>query len=224
MVPAQRTAFKGIYETGPLKKLLEDPGNLRYAGWDLTTGGQARIVKGEYLEIKNAERKLLRLYEDGSFFVRVAADQDYLAWGRNEENFQRAPRLNPLAVIEFSLNFTLLCSELAKHFQPVPTSVDLKIEIRNAFFRTSKLYMIPGAISTFRYQSDSERKLAPESSTRQTIRVPTEQLTSSPQSVAFSLVQRIYAWFGIATEYIPYVSINDSTRYIDENLIRNVKS
>src|SRR5258708_21094788 len=134
MVPVEKTSFKYLFETGPLKALLENPGELRYAGWDLTTQGQARIVKGHYLELKSAERKRLQVYEDGSFFVKVSADQDYLSWGVNEETFRSALRLNTLALIEFTLNFCILCARLIKHLEPEPSQVDLNVEIQNAFF------------------------------------------------------------------------------------------
>ena len=105
MVPLQTTSYRNFFEDGPLKSLLEKPGQLRYAGWDLTTNGPRKIIKGDYIELTSAERKRIQVYEDGSVFVRVSADNDYLSWGQSESNFRETPRLNTLALIEFSLNF-----------------------------------------------------------------------------------------------------------------------
>jgi hypothetical protein len=41
--------------------LLENPGSLRYAGWDLETRDTARIVKGEYLEVSLGDLKTIQL-------------------------------------------------------------------------------------------------------------------------------------------------------------------
>jgi hypothetical protein len=89
MVPFQTTSYKNFFEAGPLKSLLENPGQLRSAGWDLTTNSHAKIIKGDYIELTSAERKRIQVYEDGSVFVRVSADNDYLSWGLNDNQFPR---------------------------------------------------------------------------------------------------------------------------------------
>src|SRR5271170_186 len=141
MSPRGKTAYKQFFEPGDLKKIIEDPGQIRNAGWDLTTGERARIVNGEYLEVASAERKRIRVYNDGSVLVRVSGDEDYLSWGQNAQTFDRAPRLNTLSLIEFTLNFCKLCSRLVVLMEPRPREVDLKVEIKNAFFGQSKLFL-----------------------------------------------------------------------------------
>jgi hypothetical protein len=220
MVPLQTTSYKTLFESGPLKSLLENPGQLRYAGWDLTTNGQAKIIKGDYIELKSAERKRIQVYEDGSVFVRVSADNDYLSWGLDDNNFREMPRLNTLALIEFSLNFCRLCSALTKYMKPQPREVELKIEIRNAFFDKSKLFLIPHPVSTHWYTVADDRWVAPESSTTRRLTVATQQLQSRPDVVAFLLVRQIFLWFGVTTE-IPYSSSEQDLKFIDENKIRN---
>jgi len=143
MTPRGDSSFKNFFETGPVMELLENPGELRYAGWDLKTRDRARIVKGEYLEVKSGERKLIRLYEDGSLIVRAGAGADFLGWGRGDAEFGQKPRLNPVAVIEFTYNFANLCGRLVKLLEPIPKAVVLRIDIRNAFLQNSRLYMIP---------------------------------------------------------------------------------
>jgi hypothetical protein len=224
MVPLEITAFKDFFDAGSIRKLLENPGQLRYAGWDLTTSGQARIVKGEYLEIRSAERKILRLFEDGSFIVRVSAGEDFLSWGQNETNFKQSPRLNPLAIVEFTLHFVKLCAELVGHLHPIPTTVELKVEIRNALFESTGLYLNPHSVIHQAFAFDMDRHYAPEPSMRKEIRVSTEDLRAWPAAKAFSLAEKIYTWFGLAPNQIPYVSNKDDVRFIDEELIRNARS
>jgi hypothetical protein len=224
MVPLQTTSYKNFFEAAPFKSLLENPGNLRYAGWDLTTNGPARIIKGDYIELTSAERKRIQVYEDGSLFVRVSADSDYLSWGLNDSDFRETPRLNTLALIEFSLNFCRLCSALTKFMEPQPTEVELKVEIRNAFFDKSKLFLIPHPVSTRWFLYTDERCVAPEPSTTRRLSVATEQLQRRPDVVAFLLVRQIFLWFGASPDTIPYSSSENDFKFIDENMIRNSRS
>jgi hypothetical protein len=221
MVPVGTTAYRNFFDVGPLKSFLESPGQLRSSGWDLATRGKARIMKGEYLELTSAERKRIQLYEDGSLFVRVSADQEYLSWGLNEATFRQMPRLNTLAVIEFTLNFCKLCSGLVKYMDPEPSQVLLKIEIRDAFFADSKLFLIPHPVSTNWFRFTEDKHIAQEPFTTRRIPVPIEQLKSRPDVVAFLLIRQIFLWFGAPEEKIPYASAEGNLKFIDENQIIN---
>lgn len=221
MAPLQTTSYKHFFEAGPIRSLLENPGQLRYAGWDLTMNGPAKIVKGDYIELTSAERKHIQVYEDGSVFVRVSADNDYLSWGLNDNNFRETPRLNTLALIEFSLNFCRLCSALTKFMEPQPTEVEFKVEIRNAFFEKSKLFLIPHPVSTHWFMYTDNRFVAPEPSATRRLSVATELLRSRPDVAAFLLVRQIFLWFGASPDTIPYSSGEADLKFIDEDMIRN---
>ena len=60
--PSARVRLRGLFERGPLKELIENPGTLRYAGWNMETQQESRIVKGEYLEIVLGDWKTIQLY------------------------------------------------------------------------------------------------------------------------------------------------------------------
>lgn len=220
MTPVEKTAVKNFFEPGELKNLLEDPGQLRYAGWDLTTRDTACIIKGEYMEVTSAERKRIQVYEDGSVFVRVSADQDMLSWGQNTQTFDQRPRLNTLALIEFTLNFCKFCSRLIPLLEPPPRQVSVKVDIRNAFFSESKLLLIPYTVSSWAFVTTDGRREAPESSMSRKIVATSDQLQTRPDIVAYMLLKQIFYWFG-ATEEIPYTSAAHGLRYVDENLIIN---
>jgi len=88
-------------ENGPYYELLKNPSYLRYSGWNLRTLDTPRLKRGDYWEVTNGERKLLRLYSDGSFVAAASADQDFLGW-RQEE---KPAVLHALAAIEFVYEF-----------------------------------------------------------------------------------------------------------------------
>jgi hypothetical protein len=225
MTPRGRTAYRQFFEPGDLKKIIEDPGQIRNAGWDLTTRDHARIVNGEYLEVASAERKRIRVYEDGSVLVRVSGDEDYLSWGQNSQAFDQAPRLNTLSLIEFTLNFCKFCSRLVELMEPRPHEVDLKVEIKNAFFGQAKLFLIPCPVSNWVFTMTDDRHQAPEASMTRKISVATDELRTSPNSAAYMLLRQIFYWFGVDRNEIPYTSpTSNGTRVVDENLIINSRS
>src|SRR2546426_470349 len=130
-IPTSRTKFVDLFSDGPAKKLLEKPGGVRHSGWDLQTLDAARIVEGEYLEVRNGDRKVVDLYETGVLLVRAAATDDLLAWG-SAESHPDTLRLNPLAVIEFTYSFVELYRKFIEILSPQPALVTLRLQIENA--------------------------------------------------------------------------------------------
>jgi hypothetical protein len=225
MTPSDRTSYQRFFELGPIKTVLENPGQLRPSGWDLITRDRARIIDGKYVEVKSAERKRIRVYEDGSLFVRVAADEDFLGWGQNNKNFQAAPRLNTLALIEFTLNFCKLCSPLVAYMAPEPKGLNLKIQIRNAIFGTARLFLIPYPVSNYAFTMAVQHYFAPDSQGTLKLPVASEQMKSRPGVVAYQLVRQIFYWFEVNEmdlKNIPYSTTGqDGLSFIDEDLIIN---
>ena len=219
---ARSTAFKNFFEPGDLKKIIENPGQLRPSGFDLITRDQARIIKGQYFEVSSAERKRIRVYKDGSVFVRVFGDEDFLSWGQNTDNFNKSPRLNTIALVEFTLNFCRFCGQLIPLLDPKPQQVNLKVDIRNAFVGNRKLLLIPYEVSHYFFTTTDGRKEAPEESMARTIPVDADALRLTPAYAAYKLLRQIFFWFGITDEQIPYSSqAPTGQRFIDQTLIIN---
>ena len=108
--------------------------------------------------------------------------------------------------------------------EPQPPEVELKVEIRNAFFDESKLFLVPHPVSTHWFTLTDDRHVAPEASATRRLSVSTEQLQSRPDVVAFLLVRQIFLWFGATPDKIPYSSSEQNLKFIDENKIRNSRS
>lgn len=224
MVPRDHTSFKDFFESVELRSLLEAPGQIRPSGWDLVTHDRARIIKGDYLELKSAERKRIQVYEDGSIFVRVPGDEDFLSWGINDKTFKEMPRLNTLALVEFSLNFCNLCSGLIKYMRPEPSEVELAVEVKNAFLESSKLFLIPHPVSTQWWHFSDERHYAPDPSTKRRVLVAAQLLKSRPDVIAFLLLRQIFLWFGVASDMIPYSSSEGDLKFVDSLKIQHSRS
>jgi hypothetical protein len=184
----------------------------------------AQIIKGEYLELKCAERKRIQAYEDGSVFVRVSADNDYLSWGLSDSQFRQTSSLNTLALIEFSLHFCKLCYALSHYMNPQPQQIELNSKLETPFFGDSKLFLIPHQVSTDSIRFTDDRYSAPEATPVRELRVATDLLKSHPAVVAFLLVRKIFLWFGAPPDEIPYSSNEYDTYFIDENKIMNSRA
>ena len=219
--PTNRVRLRGIFEQGPLKELIEKPGTLRYAGCNMETQEQSRIVKGEYLEVALGDWKTIQLYEDGMLLAKVKADADFLAWGsRDDEGFEKRPRLNPLALIEFTYSFIDVFSRAMQHADPQPSTCVFQVSIRNTFRAEERLYLNPYGLETFAHMTDQTRYRAPEDNGVVEVQVDTNLIRNNVPRAAYLFAERIYLWFGVHVNQIPYTTGEGDARVIDVDMLR----
>jgi hypothetical protein len=113
---------------------------------------------------------------------------------------------------------------LVKYLDPEPSQIDLNVEIRNAFIGESKLCLVPHPVSSYGFGFYDDWQPAPESFAKRHIRVPTEELKTRPDVVAYLLVRQIFIWFGVMADMIPYASVEAGVRFIDADKIKNARS
>src|SRR5688572_29821668 len=116
--PTTKVRLRGLFDGGPLKQLLERPGALRDTGWTMETLDHAKIIRGEYLEVALGDRLTVQLYEDGMLLAKAKADADFLAWGSGRLNVEDKPRMNPLALVEFTHSFVNVYRRVLEHCDP----------------------------------------------------------------------------------------------------------
>lgn len=219
--PTTRVRLRGMFEQGPLKELIEKPGTLRHAGWNMETQEQSRIVKGEYIEVALGDWKTIQLYEDGMLLAKVKADADFLAWGsRSDEGFEKRPRLNPLALIEFTYSFVDVFSRAIQHADPQPTTCVLQVSIRNTFRGEERLYLNPYGLEILAHMIDQTRYRAPEDNGDVEIQVETNLVGNNVPRAAYLFVERIYLWFGVPVNQIPYTTGERQAKVIDVDVLR----
>jgi hypothetical protein len=212
-IPKEPVTFKDFFGSKGPRELLEKPGG-RYAGWDMQTHDTARIVRGEYLEVRNGDRKQIQLYEDGTLLGKFAADDRFLAWGSEA----RAPgiRLNPLALLEVLYSFVRLYGRLTAFLQPVPREATLRVQIEGALSGDeTSLGLGPYGVDTYAWMLDDERQGAPEASMTREIRAQTVELQQEPGLAAYELAEKIYLWFGHAPDKVPYTMERDGKKAVD---------
>lgn len=193
--------------TGSISDLLLRESGIRYAGWDLSTGDRPKIVKGEYLEAKIDGVKKINIYEDGRFVCWVAADPNFLAWPSREEEFLKKPRLNPVAIIEITYNFVNFYNKLIPFFTKAPQKLRFVIQLKNTFLnQDTKLYLVPGGLKSIEWLIDRTRYPAPESDMDRNIDIDVDELKKETSHVAYLLIEKLYLWFGLGKDCIPYIS------------------
>ena len=225
VAPIQPSTINQFFEPGEnsVMELLKHPGKLRNMGWDLRTLDTPRIVKVEYLQVRNGERKLINLYEDGTLIFRALADHTFLGHGQEEKKFKENPRLNPMAVVEVTYNFVDFYKKLVFHFSSEPITVKFKVEFKNASFGGKRICLNPYGLKNYSWQYNWDGRLAPEENMSKEIIVNVEDLLNSPAHVAYVLVKELYLWFEFDPSKIPYTSKDEEgKRFIDvKKIIKN---
>lgn len=109
-------------------KLIENPPSFRRGGWDLRTLDRAKPVAGEFLQVVNGNRKVLRVYRDAQ--VIMAADNTFIGHAVNKEESETF-NINGLAIAEVITNFAHFLFELAKFLEREPNEIIARIALKN---------------------------------------------------------------------------------------------
>jgi hypothetical protein len=119
--PTTAASIPTIFRSGDARLLIENPPFTRHNGFNLVTYEQGRIDKGEKLTV-GGDRKRLDLYPDGTF-IAYATFADFLGWPRDEAQFAQRPKINSLALIEFTYDFVQAYERILGHVVPLPEQI-----------------------------------------------------------------------------------------------------
>jgi hypothetical protein len=206
--------------------LIRRPQKTRHSGWDVTTLDNPKILKGECWSVSNGERKLLRVYEDGSIIFAGAADGSFLGWGKNLAEFERKPRLNPVALIELVYNFLVFVKDFQGLIEKLPKEWQFRVSLANLWLKKTKVYLLPGSINSTEYQFDlvDKGKIAPKTNKEFSVDASTDDFFTTHEAVGYKLVKKIYNWFGLPDNAIPYTKkLSTGKRVIDIDQIKNLR-
>ncbi|MHB1376041.1 MAG: hypothetical protein ACYCXB_01250 [Candidatus Humimicrobiaceae bacterium] len=214
-----------VLGNNPLYNLLKNPPYLRYSGWNLLTLDLPKISDGKCWEVKNGDRKTIRLYRDGSLIAIAYADDSFLGWGQDHNAFLRFPLLNSLAIIEYTYEFVELYKNLLENL-PKSKKVKFKVGIKNANSREAqKLYLKPYEVTAFEYRLDyNDSSLTPVTSDfYEIVDVFISDEIYNSRYIAFQLVSVFFLHFNIPIDKIPYTKKDDKgIGYVDiDKIISN---
>lgn len=138
----QPNFVKDIFKGGSkVIELVENPPRFRRMGWDLQTLDRARPVAGEYLEVANGKRKLLRLYRDGQH--TLAAGMDFFGHAVNKGLAERT-NFNLLAVAECIANFVVFSKQVSSELLEESNALIFTVAISNPTTKPLKLHAYDG--------------------------------------------------------------------------------
>jgi hypothetical protein len=216
--PAERERLRQFFDTdGKVARLLEHPPETRYASFGLTTLDSAHLVKGEFLEVRSANRKVVHLYPDGTLIFRALANDEFLGWPLKEEEFLRQPLINPIVVCDTAVSFVRFYKALLPLFVTVPKSVRFRVELHNAVLGDKPLSLVPGGIQGAAWQFRGQGSAVREPNPRAEVLATVEDVASKPDAIAYQLVEQFYSFFDLGKDAIVYANDKDGT-YIDVEL------
>lgn len=179
-----------------LTKYIEDPKSFRNMGWDMRTLGRATPVAGEYLQITNGDRKIIRVYRDGQ--IAFAASEDFFGHGMeiDEDEIGKIFRFNSMASAELISNFVNFSLEIGKHLSVDPSGIIYKIRIFNP--KRKQLELV--SIGMFK---ESLGELMLDLADREVF------LTNEdfkPEKISYAIWAELNYLFGISEDHFVYVN------------------
>jgi hypothetical protein len=217
--PNQIEELKTIFSTtnNSIKKHLETPPSLRYAGWNLETLDQAKMMNGELIRVVNGDRKIINLYRDGSLIFIGRADYNFLAWASSPEK----QKINPVALIEIIYNFVNFYNLVINDFKSLPEKISFRIDLKNMHLNGIKSRLAPYQINSTAQMFDIDTTEAPENDFAFTKTFLTKDYDAG--LISYEIIKEIYFWFGIEENKIPYTKDEESIKKIDPESIKNIK-
>src|SRR5712691_2073155 len=101
--PAEPASIPDLFRSEAVKRIIEQPPVTRENGFNIINYERAEIVDGDHYLI-DAWRKRIELYKDGTF-IAIGTFAELLGWPRDEDEFVQNPKVNSLALIEFTHDF-----------------------------------------------------------------------------------------------------------------------
>lgn len=213
-------------ENNSFYEKLKNPNYLRYSGWNLLTLDIPKIRKGEFWEVKGGDRKTIRLYPNGTLFAVADADNTFLAWGQNDEDFMKSPRLNVLAIIEYVYEFVELYKGFLENF-PESRIIRFTVAIKNGVLENKKrIYLKPYEVNSLEYQIDiacEEDNYGLDKDFSESILIEVVKNSYDSKYISYRLLSTIFNKFNIPSDKIPYTLKDEKgDRYIDIGKIKSI--
>lgn len=195
--------------------LMERPPKLRNGGWDLDTGDRARPIAGGYLEVRNEQRKLLRVYRDGQH--TFSAGMEFLGYGVNGRG-DSATNFNLLSVAELITNFVTFSKVMGDCLEKPASSAIFSIAISNP--QAEDYPENPIVLKLHAYNGASMRETGDGFSLEWGQRDIFARFANnvSIERIAYLLYSELCYFFGVRSDEIPY--INKKTLEIDKSKFR----
>lgn len=198
-----------------IRKKLEKPPELRHGGWSLGTLDAAKIIRGEKIRVTNGSRKVIDLYKDGNLIFVGLANSRFFAHADQGSN-----RLNPVAIIEAMYCFLNFFKLVLEDLEKPAKEFTVRIDFRNFHLNGKKNFLNPYEIDSMAYLFNDEAKQAPDNNGYIEKTFLAENFDAA--QVGYELIKKIYLWFGIEEDKIPYIKRDEGLKRIDISRISSM--
>ena len=221
--PHGETTIPTLFQSreSEIVQLLLNPPALRNLGFDLRVGSFPNIREGQVRRSVAPGWKVLDLWKDGSIIFGAAGDGDFLCWGNANGT---TLIINPLALIESTSLFILLSREVFRKFAtPRPTKATFMLSLQNPSegdlqqgFTGKPYELLSGYYGNLHRNPESSKEFRLECSLENYSFYSDEE---SSGKIAFELLGKLYTWFGIEENSIPYSEDTEKGRRISRRMI-----
>ena len=218
--PLQKIEIPDLFEKrdADVVKMIENPPNLRYAGFDLSTESSSKIINGELRRASITPYKSLEVWRDGTIIFVTDGDEGFLCWGKQrKDNFLR---INTIALVESVYLFALFTKEVYGKANLPDCEIQVQLNLKG--IPSEKKYVLPkSAPMSIRWYANVN--LAEASFSELTVSKLLYWGKTSTEALAYNIVADFYAKFGVEHEYIPYTKEEDGTKVIDPEQIKALR-
>lgn len=211
-------------DPGSARYLLMEPPHFRYGGFDLRTLDIPHLGPDDCWEVRSGERKVLRLYQDGTLIFRAAANESFLGWGMEHAAFLEYPRINPVPVVEVHASFAHLYARVLDQLHKPPTDILFRLMLRGAVWTNKRLFLTEYYDVPIWQVGDPPQYVVHSDPASETLTILPAQLREAPNQVAYELVAAFASLFEMPSDKIPFVREVGGVREIDINQIVKLRA
>lgn len=201
---------------------LADIKRFRRSGFDVSIPGP--VVPGEAddtLELTWYDRKLLRLYQDGTLLFRARADNEFLGWAE-PAYFAHSPHLNPVAVVEVQASFVALYRSVCERLKRLDEVVQFRLQLNPGDYGGSlamtRYHARGHHVDPFTLPTWTLQEVPAEAS----FQVAMAELREHPMGVAYQALVAFSSWFDVPKSELDFVHDTPHGREIDLERIRSL--
>ena len=197
------TRFHGV-ESSSGSALLGDFPRFRHGSFDVAIPGWPQPGPEDSLELRWYDRKVLRLYQNGTLLFRARADADFLGWGVEPQVFHKFPKLDPLVVVEVNTSFVHRYRAVVERLKHPPDRVFFHLSLHDFTQNGLRLFLTKyfpkgqvdwSAVTRYVVQT-----------TEESLEASASDLMRAPNRVAYQVVAAFMSMFDMPAKDIPFVS------------------
>ncbi len=218
--PTAKIQIEGLFESKntDIVKLINEPPQLRYAGFDISTQERSQIINGELRRAVLKPYKLLEVWRDGMILFAADGGEGFLCWGNYDTT--KLLKINTNALIESTYLFYSFVQKVYKISKAPKCRLKARLLLRNLPCpeRYALPKMRPGSV---RWYANVDLFWASYAEIQAQRDFDWEKTTAG--KATYDLVSETYGKFGAEHEFIPYVIEVKNEKVIDVEQLKKIR-